>query len=733
MSNKKKKHSKEQGLAQSSDALTQNGIKAFRMKEYPKAVAAWERISLPRRPISMLAEAHFRLGQQLFYGEHPQEGLLHLQAAAQALPDDPTYAHHLGLALQRQGDLPGALAAYQTARKKPGPITARAAYPLTLALLQSGQDPSASPAWKELAPTEQAALSSAGVFRRRPYRLPPEAPLLWQALVSLDVEDYQQAQAQLELALAASSSPTEKGLAQYYLGVLAARADDLDSAQKMWEVAAAAGLRSERLSANLAEMYHRRAEEALTQAEAQAALAAITEVQRHAPADPALDEVLAQVHQQLGYQAATLSRWQEAIDHWKTAVQLDSGSFRLAYNLALAYEKSGNFFEAAETWREALRRRPRRADHPDALDDDQVARLWRHTAECYTKAGEFEEVGRVYQQAIKWAPENLDLRLELAENALRDGRLQLARNELDRLLERNPKHVAALVRMGEVYSQDGWWNNRTQAPKYWQKALQIDPRNSKARQFLAEWHLDQAEEAHHGSRCESSLENYQKSLEFRPDNIPALSGLMGCHLCLKKNSQAEANLQQALASAKTLEDYAQILDTLLTFDQHPRAVEALSTMEARLPDIPVQFYAGMSKPLLKEHKTEQAEFWLQKAIAKAGPEDHVLTMIANVVMDADEKIAYQYVQKAVVEEKTGQAYLLLGVLESKRNNASASRKNFREAERIARQTHDQELTYRIESARIYTAGPQALLRRLMDTDDPDLIDEFFDLFGKELK
>lgn len=731
MSNKKKKHSKEQGLAQSSDALTQNGIKAFRMKEYPKAVAAWERIPLPRRPISMLAEAHFRLGQKLFYGEHPQEGLLHLQAAAQALPEDPTYAYHLGLALHRQGDLPGALAAYQTARKKPSSIAARAAYPLALALLQSGQDPSASPAWKELTPTEQAALASAGVFRRRPYRLLPEAPLLWQALVNLDDEDHHQAQAQLEQVLAVSASTTEKGLAHYYLGVLAARADDLDSARKMWEAAAAAGLRSERLSANLAEMYHRRAEEALARDETQTALAAITEAQRHAPADPALDEVLAQVHQRLGYQAATLSRWQEAKDHWRTAVQLDSGSFRLAYNLALAYEKSGNFFEAAETWREALRRRPRRADHPDALDDDQVARLWQHAAECYTKAGAFEEVGRVYQQAIKWAPENLDLRLALAENALRDGRLQLARNELDRLLERDPKHVAALVRMGEVCSQDSWWN-RTQAPKYWQKALEIDPRNPQARQFLAEWYLDQAEEAHHWSRCESSLENYQKSLEFRPDHIPALSGLMGCHLCLNNDAEAETNLQQALAGAKTLEDYAQILDTLLTFDQHPRAVEALSTVEARLPNIPVQFYIEMSEPLLKEHKTEQAEFWLQKAIDKAAPADHVLTMIADVTLDADEEIAYRYAQKATVEEKTGQSYLLLGVLESKRNNASASRKNFREAERIARQTRDEELTYRIESARMFTAGPQALLRRLMDIDDPDLIDEYFDLFGKEL-
>ena len=76
---------------------------------------------------------------------------------------------------------------------------------------------------------------------------------------------------------------------------------------------------------------------------------------------------------------------------------------------------------------------------------------------------------------------------------------------------------------------------------------------------------------------------------------------------------------------------------------------------------------------------------------------------------------------------------MLGVLESKRGNKAISRKHFQEAERIARQTHDEELEDRLESARIYLAGPGALMRRLMNAGDPDLLDEFFDLFGKGLK
>ncbi len=617
MSKNKKKQAKEQSLAQSIDALTQNGVKAFRMKEYEKAIATWEKIPLQKRPIVMLAEARFRLGLKLFYGAAPQDGLAHLKIAAQALPDDPTYAYHLGLAFHRQGNLPGALSAYQTTRKKPGPIAARAAYPLALALLQSGQDPAANPIWKELTPAEQTTLGVAGAFRRRPYNLPPEAPLLWRALASLDSDNREQAQEQLGQAIAADTSATEKGLAHYYLGVLAARADDLESAQRAWEAAAAVGLRHERLSANLAEIYQRRAEEALAQGDIQTALAAASEAKHHRPEDNALDELLAQIHQQLGYQAATLNRWSEAQNHWQTAVKLDSGSFRLAYNLALAYEKSEDFLEAGETWREALRRRPRRADHPDALGDDQVARLWQRAAECYIRAGDFDEVGRVYQQAIKWAPENLELRLALAGNALREGRLQLASNELERILERDPKHVPALVRMGEVCSQDTdhWWNQ--QAPKYWQQALEIDPKNTQARQFLAEWYIDQAEETHRWKKCDETIQNYQKSLEFRPGNVEVLSELFTCHKCLKRETQADEYIQQALACAKNLDDYANLIDALLLYeDQYNRAKEVLALAEARLPEIPASFYVDMARPLLKNHQKEQADFKQREKIVK---------------------------------------------------------------------------------------------------------------------
>ncbi len=264
------------------------------------------------------------------------------------------------------------------------------------------------------------------------------------------------------------------------------------------------------------------------QGDYQIALSAAQEAGRHKADDNALNELLAQIHQHLGYQAALASQWDQAQNHWQTAVELDSSSFRLAYNLALIHERKENYLAAGETWREALRRRPRRADHPDAITDEQVARLWQRSADAYRKAGQFDEANRVYQQAIKWSPENLDVRLAMADGLLLEGRIQAAQNELERILERNPEHIPALIRMGEVlFRSDSWWV-RVRAPRYWERALKLQPANLQARQALAEWYIDQAEIDYSWDRFAEAIEDYQKALEYQPRRCADL--LLSCQL-----------------------------------------------------------------------------------------------------------------------------------------------------------------------------------------------------------
>ena len=728
---KKQKH-----ISQSVAALKSNGLQAFRQNDFNRAIAAWEKIPAELRPSAWLAEAHFRRGMTLFYKSDDRLGLIDLQAATKYQPDDPCYAYHAGLVLHRLGDISGALSAYQAAHKNAGPFTKRAAYPLALALLQTGQDVTNTSVWTELNASEQVMLRSARVFQRRPYNLPIESPPLWRVLAALDRNDNAQARTELEQVKMGDTNTAEKAVVQYYQGVLAARAEDWVNARNAWEAASGTNLPPAHLRGNLVELYQRQAEDLLTQGDAEGALTAAEKARQHNPDDKALNELSSQIHQQLGYLAAGANRWEDAQFHWQSAVKLDTASFRLAYNLALSYEKSGDYLLAGQTWREALRRRPRRADHPDALSDEHVARVWQRTAECYRKAGEFEEVGRTYQQAIKWAPENMNLRLSLAESLIMDGRMLAARNELTRVLEHDPKNVQALLRLGEAYfrDEDSTGYVKEQSKTYWEKVLQIEPKNTQAKQLLGEWYLDQGEIAYSWDNFERAIQNYQKALEFHPKNIQTLVYLAESYIELDDHARGEEYAGQALALASSFDDYAEIIIFWLSVNNVERAWKITALAEARLGKVATDFYISMAEKVLKDGRKSEALLWLQRAIEKADPDENVLVLIGEMAMDIDPTLAKETLQKALdVKRKSGQVHLMLGILESKQNNKTASKKHFTEAERIARETKDVQLANRIEAARILAKGPQAILHHLMETGGHELLEKLLERFGEEFE
>ncbi|MFQ5616962.1 MAG: tetratricopeptide repeat protein [Anaerolineales bacterium] len=256
--------------SQSSAALRHNGMQAFKRGDFTRAIKTWERIKPPTsQPNKALAEAYFRRGLGYLYGRNPQPqtGLADLQKASTLQSDDPGYTYHLGLAAHHQGDLEEATLAYEIALQSSASgrnrFSARVAYPLALALLQQGKDPTTHPAWSNLSPNERTMLQQVNAFRRRPYKPSPDAPLLYRGLAAADAREQERACDVLNQVLEAPGSPTEKGLAHYYLGTLAARDENWDEAKKQWTAAYVSGLRTLHLQSNLTEIYQRLAEEHL--------------------------------------------------------------------------------------------------------------------------------------------------------------------------------------------------------------------------------------------------------------------------------------------------------------------------------------------------------------------------------------------------------------------------------------------------------------------------------------
>ncbi|MBU0512524.1 MAG: tetratricopeptide repeat protein [Chloroflexi bacterium] len=735
---RKRKNKSGQRTAQSAASLRLNGLRVFQRGDYQQAITTWERISVSMRPVPALTEAYFRRGLERFYDSETDlqvAGLDDLQKASNDQPNDPTYAYHLGLAASHLGNFEQAVYAYRVARQEPGEIAARAAYPLAWALLQQDQAPDSDPVWADLSDEERAMLRDISAFRRRPYALSPEAPQLWHALVALDAGDHSTALAGLTKTDGTSTettgTSTEKGIAHYYRGVLAAQTEDWDTARSEWLAAYAAGFRSPQLSDNLAELFHQTAEELLAGGDSQTALSAAQESARHKSNDKSLNELLAQIHQHLGYQAASANQWDKAQTHWQTATELDSGSFRLVYNLALSYERSGNYRAAGDTWREALRHRPRRADHPDAISDEQVARLWQRAAEAYRKAGRLNAANKVYQQAIKWSPENPDLHLAMADVLLSDGRVQAAQNAMERILKRDPDHIPTLIRMGEVLFRNEQWLAKTAAPSYWKRALKLQPANLQALHALAEWYLDQAEIDYSWDRFDEAIENYQKSLEYQPEDARALSCIANCCIHLGNLDQASEYTNRAITRAPgDLDVLREILGGWIKMHNPGQAWAVLEQAEIRNASIPGTFYLAQATKLLNEDCHDSAIPWLERAAANAAPGKPMLFMIGKMMMEYDDNLARQYLKQAIdTGQNPGQAYLSLSFLEEKAGNLRISKKHLAEAERIARKTNDRDLAEKAHMARLMSGVPQATIKRLMDMGGPDMVEDFLSSMG----
>ncbi len=716
MSRRKKRRRRSKNPRQSLAALKRNGLKTFNNGRYLEAIHLWTKnphYVTDERLLTAVAEARFRLSL-----ENPADAYEHLQTAVSLQPNDARYSYHLGLKAQRQGQIDEAITAYEKVAHSPE-WQARAAYPYALAWQQQAQqNVTKAPSYPLLTKTEKEMLTQAQTFRKRPYKVSDDAPPLWHGLAAIDQKHY--AEAEAHLAKAAQISE-ESGITHYYLGALAAQAEDWEKAAHQWVAARQAGFDTPRLATNLGELYHRLAEERLQNDDAQAALLAATEAARHKPEDKHVQKLLSHLAQQTGYKAAQQGKWKEAIRAWKMAQEKGGTTFRISYNLALAYEKMENYLHAAQQWRETLRRRPRKATHPDAMSDKQIGRLWQRAAEAYIKAGEYNEAVNVYKHAVKWQPDNLDMRMALTDGLLNNGQFQAALNEIDRILTRNPDHVAALIKAGEIHAQNEHWWYHSGAIGYWERALALEPNNDTIKQHFSDYYMDRAEHQAQWGHMESVIESYEQALHYQSNNGMALAELAYAYHTLDDEEETEAYIERALQIASPNEEmYERLVMTRLSMGEVEKAIELGHIAEAKIATLSPFFYIEIARDCLLNQRPDVAKDWLAQAIEKAPAEFPILVVIGErlVSVGHQSKLAVEigsnYLRQAIKKgQYPGQARLMLGIVAAQEQDMRTAKKEWKLAKKLARKAKDDELLERIAHAEAMFSSPFGLLSQMM--------------------
>lgn len=712
--------------------LVERGQLAFQQGNYEAAINDWTQAQhkkdVPARLKAAIAEAYFRRG----LAEFPPV-VADLAQAVKLMPDEVRYRYHMALAHHHLGQLTDAEPLYRQLLKE---SYERARVPLAQLLIEQGKPLSKDEVWTQLPKAAKTQLTAAEAIVRKKAKstlqqlLDTELEPLWRGLVALALDEWELARPELQLAIEQANAGA-RAVAYYYTGLL-----DPEHALEHWRAAQAAGLNTPTLQRNLARRLVQHAEQQLSQP-AQA-LASLDEAITVWPALKSNSQALqSHLHWASGYQAAQRQDWEAALRHWQ-AISGQNDSRAMTLNLALAYQKMEHFAQAAEEWRYLLRRRPRKTDHPDYLSDAQVARLWQTIAENYAAMGDYEESVKTFKTAVKWSPDNLDLRLKLAEALQDDGRWQAAANELNRILDKNPDFIPAMLLLADSYAGD--FMKKSTARQLLRRVRELEPHNPIARQQLIQFYIGESRWQLWGGP-EREIEVLKEGLAEIPDSTELMILLAATYGELGDMDACRQYIDQALVTdpnnlAMLMSSYG--LATTLQFDELVnRAFEQLTTMS---PLPPVGALLDLVDRCLYQDQPDGAKRLMTFIQDTYSDDPKAMFELALMYIHLDDlKIATHLLRDLVEGHPNVPHYRMhLGVAYYKADQTRLAERQWKETEKLAKQSNNYRVLFELDNVKnrlIHGQPPQgpfgpvspAMIRKLLDDAPPGLLDSLDEL------
>lgn len=749
---KKQRHHGPSLSASSPAALRQNGLRAFRQHDFSNAVAQWGRLNLEAEPAvrPALAEAHFRRALAV---REVSPAIADLTRALELLPAEARYRYHLGLAYHRAGRLAEALEAYARAAeagfRREGVGLARGLAEIernphldlgTLGWLSPEERAALSPVAALLRGDTRAALASDPgnwIDRLKERFAGNSASRLWRGLAHLAAGQAGEALAALTLPPGQSLPADAETVRVFYRGLALAATGDREAALAEW-AAAAARRPTPRLQAALAGVHVSRVR-ALLEAGAWAeALKAAQAALRLIPGQRALVSAVLVAHNRLANEAARRGEWKEAAAHWEEMRTLLATApvfgpvAPILHNMAIAHEALGEWEAAAGAWRALMGTLPRRQSRARAVEPDgrslsvagQRAWMRRRVLDCYKKAGQPDQAIALYRQAVKASPDDLDLRLELANALLANGRVIAGRNELLRILEKDPKHIEAQVRLAEAHQQRG---EERDAERLLRAALETEPGCEPARRGLVEIVRRRGHAQFNAGRVAQSAVFYRAGLELAPDDVDLLVSLGYAELKQRNPVAARAHFEAALVKGETAA-YLEVFRRWVLEKDMEEARQVLARAEAA-GVVSAHFYVDAAEVCFDNLGPPDALFslfgpprakrrprpdrWealgrelIQRAEGAGGDQNEVLRHILAAIGPTQPGLGLDYAQRwadRLPDDPT--ALTTLSLFQAMNDQMRPARETLRRAADLARKQGNSELLGHIEDLRRQLNNP----------------------------
>lgn len=166
----------------------------------------------------------------------------------------------------------------------------------------------------------------------------------------------------------------------------------------------------------------------------------------------------------VGVAEERLGKTSEAFADYSRALELDPNNATAHEGRARLFEARGETDKAIEDYSAAYRQQPSR---------ELAVKL----AELHTRAGQAQAAIQLYRRLLLEKPDDLTVRIEMACLMGENGQREEAEKEIATVVAAKPKDAALLARAGDFFFKQ----NPAQAADYYKRALEVDPKDDRAR------------------------------------------------------------------------------------------------------------------------------------------------------------------------------------------------------------------------------------------------------------
>jgi|GEM_PF-5302613 len=329
---------------------------------------------------------------------------------------------------------------------------------------------------------------------------------------------------------------------EYYQGIAAIQAGDLDMAHRSLQKARLAGFHQPWLFHNLAALIQNDLHQLYQKGQWQKILETLKETGLQQ--DMTFSPLKYQCYFQLGLAAVQKEDWKMGIRQFRKALQ-EKKTPEIWQNLALVEERLDHWQAAGEAWQQMAQ------DKESAWPIETQIFLWRHAAECFEKAPDIESVEaeekcrKQLRTLGKKQPGGLGQEdvFAMVEMFQQKGDWKAAEAELKRYLKQSPDNVEALTRMGALVLE----KSPEKSIPFWKRVMALttseQPAHREAKSMLLKIYLDMLGSTGKRYTAKDFLKTVESALEDLPGHPKLLATL----------AKAQWANQKEQASLETLE------------------------------------------------------------------------------------------------------------------------------------------------------------------------------------